>query len=561
MSELTQMVRFYPKTIKDEGRIYRATPVTITDSSALLINEYGFSLCKTDHEAIPLDIPDADEVILTSDARICACWFDGGCFRVQEYRFEAEAFHPDGEPCIVDIQDLDSDDLIVLGVDGGVELWLDTAKLCQRIWTVSNGSGKKEIATVASRPDGELLFSSGKMVTFAEDLGVRGSYLNVVDLVTQMTWRVRSTYSFAALGRVFSITDSDPTVDNHQHGLYVFAEGKKSFLETDGPVIEAGGNSNRAVLSVFTGKDTKLRGITEGENGRLSVHHIDAPEGYKALSPDGELYIVRGFKDALTIAPTPSMQSQLSQPTHPSATSSTYSISDEYVVSRALGKTIGAVIHFHGGPEGYEVPESRLFGLPQWCNSHGLDWIGVNYQGSLMPDPAYTRSAWHRWQSTLQEDFSGALKLTSGPLVLAGWSFGAAISLALGASSERVRGLLLGATMGDLVKHVNHAMTIDSTHYDWFTRRFDLTGSDANFFNGVNGFTTNVQVLEMHGVDDMNCPVQLANELAEQWEERQNPWERVWLPGGGHFATILEDIEIIAESSRKFLTNVLLEAL
>ena len=44
----------------------------------------------------------------------------------------------------------------------------------------------------------------------------------------------------------------------------------------------------------------------------------------------------------------------------------------------------------------------------------------------------------------MQEDFLGAVELTSGPLVLAGWSFGATLALTLGASTERTKGLLLG---------------------------------------------------------------------------------------------------------------------
>lgn len=54
MSELTQVLRFSPRTIEDEMRIYRAKPIAWTDSSVALLNEYGATLCTPDREATPL---------------------------------------------------------------------------------------------------------------------------------------------------------------------------------------------------------------------------------------------------------------------------------------------------------------------------------------------------------------------------------------------------------------------------------------------------------------------------------------------------------------------------
>lgn len=42
-------------------RIYRAKPIAWTDSSVALLNECGATLCTPDREAIPLDLPEADE--------------------------------------------------------------------------------------------------------------------------------------------------------------------------------------------------------------------------------------------------------------------------------------------------------------------------------------------------------------------------------------------------------------------------------------------------------------------------------------------------------------------
>ena len=61
MRELTQVLRFSPRTIEDETRLYRAKPIAWTDSSVALLNEYGATLCTPDREATSLDLPEADE--------------------------------------------------------------------------------------------------------------------------------------------------------------------------------------------------------------------------------------------------------------------------------------------------------------------------------------------------------------------------------------------------------------------------------------------------------------------------------------------------------------------
>lgn len=77
-------------------RIYRAKPIAWTDSSVALLNEYGATLCTPDREATPLDLPEADEIVLSPDGVMYTCWFENESFRVQAYRFEAEAFKPAG---------------------------------------------------------------------------------------------------------------------------------------------------------------------------------------------------------------------------------------------------------------------------------------------------------------------------------------------------------------------------------------------------------------------------------------------------------------------------------
>ncbi|MDT3767184.1 hypothetical protein QS713_03770 [Gleimia hominis] len=521
-------IRFSPKTVIDEMRIYRATPATWTDSTVMLLNDYGATMCKSNGETMPLELPDGDEVLLGQDGIIYACTFDRNQLEVQTYRQGDGALESTRQSCTVDISGLICDHLVVLSLPEGLELWLDSPGQCKRICTISNGIAKKNPVVVKQRPRGKLHFSSGDIVAFAEDNGVDGRFLNIVDLCSQRIWNIRSDFVFAALRRVFAFSSSVPISDDKPYGLYVFScHGDISFLKTDGPVLDAGGNATRVVVSVFTGTDAHLRDVTETVAGNLEVRHVESLSGYKSLSLDGSVYAVRGFSDVLTITSTFDKSGSLSASRQLTPIRGALPECGKYIISRSPTKSLGAVIHFHGGPESQEVPEGRFFGLPQWCNEHGLDWIGVNYQGSLTPNLLYTRSAWHRWSSTLRKDVLGAIELTTGPIVLAGWSFGATIALALGASNDRIKGLLLGAATGDLKKHVDYAIGIDPKHRDWFIQRFDFENGDALFFNGVNSFRADLHVLEFHGENDMNCPAFLANQVAKQWEKLGNPWTRV----------------------------------
>lgn len=61
---------------------------------------------------------------LTQVLRFSPRTIEDESFRVQAYRFEAEAFKPAGQPCVVNVHSLHGEDLVVLGIPGGVELWL-----------------------------------------------------------------------------------------------------------------------------------------------------------------------------------------------------------------------------------------------------------------------------------------------------------------------------------------------------------------------------------------------------------------------------------------------------
>ncbi len=240
------------------------------------------------------------------DGALYACTFESRRLRVRLFRFEGGRFRPVWrEPRDIEVGDLSAEDLVVLGVRGGVEIWRDDADRVERVARMVGGRTVPALAALAPRPAGDLVFSSGDMLGFKDDRGVSGQFITVADLASQRSWRVRARHVFAAGERVLAVAVGDPHRTPVRHGLHVFDGVRKSFLETDGPVLEAGGCSARIVLSVFTGDDAGLREVSENADGRLEVHCIAAPEGYKALSPDGGTYTVRGFEEALTVATVP----------------------------------------------------------------------------------------------------------------------------------------------------------------------------------------------------------------------------------------------------------------
>lgn len=561
MSNLAKEIRFIPRSVEDEGRIYRAKPIAWSPTSVVILNEYGATLVTAEREAHPLDLPDGDEVVLAHSGKVYTCWFDDEFIKVREHQFEGEQFVPARDSHTVAIGNVPSDELVVLGLQDGLEIWRDSPGVCQRICIIAHGMVKSVPSVICPRPVGKLEFSSGRIVAFTEDLGVRGRLVRLVDLDTNECWQVSSSYVFAAADRILAISTRDPAEDPSTNGLFVFGNGEPTFVDLPGPIIEAGGDATRAVVSIFTGGDAQLYEVTENMDGGLEVHILNGPNGYTALSPDGSLCANRGFSEAVIFRRTPHRQnpSIALHPEPPSKDNTVLHHGAQYVVSRTTKCPLGSIVHFHGGPESYEVPEGRYFGLPQWCNRNALDWIGVNYRGSLMPNTLCTRSAWHGWRDTLLDDFEGALKLAPGPIILLGWSFGAAIALSLGASTKRIRGILLGGSMGSLTRHVERAASLDSAHQNWFSTRFDLSGGDARFFNGINGFRKDLHVLEIHGEGDNNCPADLINEVAKLWENLHNPWSRLWIPSGEHYASTPQDAHLISTYMRNFVAQVLLD--
>ncbi|MCS4484976.1 hypothetical protein NXS08_05770 [Gleimia sp. 6138-11-ORH1] len=102
--------------------------MAISDSDVLLLTSMGASSLGTDSILRSIDLPKADEVILDPDGTIYACNFNEGYFEILQYQFRGKKFTPTGFAFSYPISELDENDLVVLGIPGGIQLWLHTER-------------------------------------------------------------------------------------------------------------------------------------------------------------------------------------------------------------------------------------------------------------------------------------------------------------------------------------------------------------------------------------------------------------------------------------------------
>lgn len=548
MTDGTEASSFAVTSAHDELLLYRATPLDLSAGHALVINSTGPTLLGANTDTMPLSLPDADEVLF-SNGLLYALWFEPDRVRIKTLWGDCERFGKLLSERFLNTAPGDSADIVTVASATGVDLWLDSASSSELRWSVTPAEIFEHDVVVADRPVGTLAFSHRPFVGYAEDRGVAGSHLTFVNTETNISSTHRADFAFSALGRVLIPASVDPADPTSDHGVHILGGPDASFLSTPGPVIDGGGSDLAGAIAVLTGTDVDVFRLRWDENHGIGIEILATTPGYKSISPDGSLVACRGFDDRVTV----SAINGLERGTPALRDAQQFNFDVTLLTPEAVS---GCVVHLHGGPEGFEVPEPRLFGLPQYCRNNGWDWIGVNYPGSIAPQTSVTRSAWMRWRSAVMEEVERAVAQARGPVVLAGWSFGAALSLACASVSPRVRGLMLGGAPGAFRQHVAEAVNIDGNHEEWFRRRFDLEGDDGVFLDGESGFNPSVRVLEFHGALDEHCPSAFADELATSWASRGNPWERVWLPGEGHYARTVEDAELIARESRAFLHGV-----
>lgn len=539
-----------PRSPHDDIRLHRATPIAFDGTSAVLVNGFGATRIGTNRtpEIESASLPEGDEVVVSRTGELYSFQFAEDTVVVERHVYEGHVFRAEGAPLRLALGPTPAELVkVVAGHDGRLSLWEDSAEACRRLWTIDRGRAEADPFQLNERPSGDLVIDNGRYVVFYEEGGVGGDRIRVLDQMGELS-ELRSSVAVTAFDAVV-VPNATVTADlDHDHGLHIFGNDGHHFLPTAGPVVDAGGSRSFGAVVIFNGNDEDILAVVRGDDGVWGLEAVPAPSGHKTLSPDGAVCVSQGFSRDLTA------YALALRPRSPAR--STDSSRSRLLVTRTRLDVRGTVIHLHGGPESFEAPEPRMFGLPQFSNVSGWDWIGVNYAGSLSPRLPDTRQAWRNWRESVINDLAEAVDEARGPVALVGWSFGAALALAGASVSHRIRGLLLGGCPGDLGAHVARACLVDPDHQDWFHLRFDLDGDDGDFFNGVSGYRDDIKVLEIHGKSDVQCPYELMEEVAARWAALGNPWGQVSIPSGSHYAQTMDDAELLIRTARTFLSQV-----
>jgi pimeloyl-ACP methyl ester carboxylesterase len=386
-----------------------------------------------------------------------------------------------------------------------------------------------------------ILYIDERFVLTESDDGPDGMTLNLRDRRLNSSERFRGG-DWGADGTSIFCQQTSST----GHSVEIRGAEDPETLALPGPLTGFGGSAGDPILGVFVGDDDVVYRIRAERSGHR-LERLTLPVGKKTLGAGVSLVSVQGYDGRVTV---------IDARKAPRSGSTRVFERPPLLINRTEIDDPGTVIHFHGGPESFEVPEPRMFNLPSFAARTGWDWIGVNYPGSLAPSHSWTQRAWHSWRRETVTAFEEALSSARGPVVLSGWSFGAALALALANRSSRIVGILIGGSLGSIRAHAQRAFELDPRHGQWFSERFLLDGDDGDFLNGTDGFNPDVSVLEIHGADDLNCPLDLIDRTAEEWARCGNGWTRMVLPGAQHYATTVEDAIVISRTTRDFLQSI-----
>ncbi|PKY96946.1 S9 family peptidase [Gardnerella vaginalis] len=541
-------------TVEEELITYRMTPMYMSDDGLYFFNKSD--LFRLDYDGIfhRLKLANFDEVVLDNNEPIAyMITYNSSSISAKVYDIIQEKFLY-SKTIFVNARFIDK--ALVTTSSTGASIWYtnDGSFYQYCSLTTKSISNNCDINVSFDVSKGDLVLDSYPYLCFFEDLGVSGSNIKIVNITNNRKWTFRSNTVFTALhGKIFVPLDANQEENEDPTVVCVIYNDECITLHVPGIIVESAGNDNFAIFSVFTGDDTEVYVLTIDDLGNFILKMFPILPGYKTFSPNGNLIYVRGFENFGTIFETDKIIKEKNFDKNSIKRKS----KNDFLIFNELNTNAPTIIHFHGGPESFEVPEPRMFGMPQYAISAGWNWIGVNYHGSLSPTKDFTKYAWRNWRESLTRDIDKALDLTNGDIIFAGWSFGAAIALAFASHSPRIKGLLLGGTPGDLKQHMRFASNIDISHRLWFNERFDFNGDDGLLFNGVSGFTSNVKIIEFHGKLDKNCPLKLSDNIAMKWEMLGNPWKRFIFPNCEHYPSDQSDVLVFVKEARSFLHHVL----
>lgn len=231
-----------------------------------------------------------------------------------------------------------------------------------------------------------------------------------------------------------------------------------------------------------------------------------------------------------------------------------------FVVDPPAGEVRATVIHLHGGPESYEVPELRCFGALRELVGSGVRVVGLNYRGSLAIGPAATANAWRRWHLTFAEDLDWVVDtgLAAPPILMIGWSFGGTLAIRAASLRSDIAGVVAGSAMTDLRLHRARAASQDDRYVTWFAERFGPPGGPCeDFFQLARHLDRPCPVLSFHGKNDPHCSYDDLQDLIRTARARGYTWHHRDMPGGDHHIVELDDARLIHRQTLDFAKDVL----
>lgn len=223
------------------------------------------------------------------------------------------------------------------------------------------------------------------------------------------------------------------------------------------------------------------------------------------------------------------------------------------------------VLHFHGGPDAYEVEELRFFGAFHTLLRSGVEIVVLNYRGSTGMGSAAHVSAWKQWQKVFLEDLEwlNHKKILSSELSLitAGWSFGGALAFLASQHFTQARGTILGGALTDLQKHITRAVQEDQKYQKWFDDRFGphekKNEECVSFFSLHKSLKHPIPVLSFHGIHDEHCSYTDLDFLRKEAISAGFDWHHYDLPGGEHYAACIEDASMIYSKTIEFISDII----
>lgn len=536
-----------------------AVPISRHGDRTAVVCSSGPAWLADDGTITPVRLPDAvadcEEVHVAGGAIIgtdtgsglyfaMADW-DGG--PVRECR-RTDLPTPEGEPyCVVT-----GDRLSVV----------DPGKQRTRVHTVLIGEEALGAWSVRELPplgDFEIVAASRTHVAARVNLGPQGDAVRIWTASEPDALEFRSAYGTS----VWSTEDGRLYVAVRGSGgdsvAVIDETGRMRTSPAPGNIGSLGGDGRTVLCAIFDGFHESVHRIHDGQGG-IGFDLVGEGPGKKHIGVGSPIWLSRSTVDGIRVE-SEDATAVIDPATRVRTPHTKYLASQGEEGPRALRITatdrhLGTIVHLHGGPESYETDELRFFGLAPHAVAQGWDWRSLNYRGSRGTAPDHTTAAWKTWQRSSIEDISWVLgEIPRGhPVILAGWSFGAALALA-GASRLPVDGLIIGGTMGPLADHVRAACAADPSHETWFGDRFDLDGDDGAYFSyPVPGDSVDLRVLSFHGKDDEHCPYHLFAPVRERWSE-SIPWTHHDLRGGAHYAESIDDVDLIVAETRRFISG------